>query len=145
MRITLPTSEDPELPIAPLIDCVFQLLIYFMVTCSLVKSEGDLGIRLPGVVQQSITVDMPDEQIIEVYSSGAVVHNGKQYGRPDSRDLPDLEELLIRYKQSCAGTKNKAMVTIWADNKAKHQRIVDVMSACAAAKIENVTFAGSAE
>ena len=34
------------LQIAPLIDVVFLLLIYFMVTSSLKKSEGDLGITL---------------------------------------------------------------------------------------------------
>jgi len=41
------TESTTELPIASLIDVVFLLLIYFMVTSSLKKSEADLGITLP--------------------------------------------------------------------------------------------------
>ena len=43
-------EEKVELQIAPLIDVVFLLLIYFMVTSSLKKSEADLGITLPGSI-----------------------------------------------------------------------------------------------
>ncbi len=39
-----------ELQIAPLIDVVFLLLIYFMVTASLIKKEADLSFMLPTVV-----------------------------------------------------------------------------------------------
>ena len=46
MKIALGQDTGPELEIASLIDMVFLLLIYFMVTASLVKSEGDLGIKL---------------------------------------------------------------------------------------------------
>ena len=60
MKPYLPREESPALEIASLIDMVFLLLIYFMVTASLVKSEGDLGIKLPGLVRQAVSVDMPD-------------------------------------------------------------------------------------
>ena len=36
-----------ELQIAPLIDVVFLLLIYFMVTAALIKKEGDISFMLP--------------------------------------------------------------------------------------------------
>ena len=47
------------LQIAPLIDVVFLLLIYFMVTATLRKSEADIGISLPGTVFQSQQIQMP--------------------------------------------------------------------------------------
>ena len=42
-------TEDAkmELQIAPLIDVVFLLLIYFMVTASLIKKEADISFILP--------------------------------------------------------------------------------------------------
>jgi biopolymer transport protein ExbD len=143
---------------------VFLLLIYFMVTASLIKSEGDLGIKLPGVVEQSVSVDMPDEQIIEIRESGSVILNGKEYDpmpanwtpeayqkRPPDKDDPvparalaELTETLMRYNQASKLTKNEAMVTLWAADGAKHQWVVDVMNACAEAGIENVTFTASA-
>jgi biopolymer transport protein ExbD len=145
MRANVPPVEDPELQIAPLIDCVFQLLIFFMVSASLVKSEGDLGIKLPGMAQTAVTVDMPDEQIIEVKANGDVVLNGHEYSSANSQELPDLIVTLARYKQASVASRNKPMITIWADDDAKHQRVVDVMDACAAAGIEHMTFSSAGE
>jgi biopolymer transport protein ExbD len=143
MKVNLTAEAEPELDIASLIDMVFLLLIYFMVTASLVKSEGDLGIKLPGVVQQAVAVDMPDEQIIEVRANGRIFLNGREYGTVDSQEFPELVFTLDRYRQASDAARNKALITIWAEDEAKHQRVIDVMNACAAAGIENVTFASS--
>jgi biopolymer transport protein ExbD len=145
MKLLVPRIDDPELSVASLIDMVFLLLIYFMVTASLVKSEGDLGIRLPGIVQQAVSVDMPDEQIIEVRKSGRVFLNGREFGSAASPELPELASTLTRYRVSSGAARNRAMVTIWADDDARHQRVIDVMNACAAAGIENVTFTSTLE
>ena len=145
MKVNLPTEDTPELDVSSLIDMVFLLLVFFMVTASLVKSEGDLSIRLPGIVQQSVTVDMPDEQIIEVHSTGRVYLNGLEFGEVDSNELPNLASILTRYKMASDATRNKAMVTIWAEDEAKHQRVIDVMNACAFAGIENITFTSSVD
>jgi biopolymer transport protein ExbD len=136
--------DDPELNVSSLIDMVFLLLVYFMATCSLVKSEGDLGIKLPGMVQQAVAVDMPDEQMIEVRADNRVLLNGAQYGDPNSQELPDLVVLLQRYKLSSQAANNKALITVAAEDKARHQRVIDVLNACADAGIENVTFSGAA-
>ena len=145
MKISAPAENDPELDVAPLIDMVFLLLIYFMVTASLVKSEGDLGIKLPGIVQQKVEVDMPDEQIVEVRENGRIYLNGREFGDVHSQELPELTYTLERYKAASQASKNKALITIWADDEAKHQRVVDVMNACADAGIQNVTFTSAAE
>lgn len=147
MRLKLPEPDQPDLEVSSLIDMVFLLLVYFLVTCSLVKSEGDLGIRLPGIVQQAVSVDMPDEQMIEVRENGEVVLNGRAFeGVPgDPSRMPELEEVLGRYKLASDASHNKALITIWAADKARHQRVIDVMNACAAAGIENITFTAANE
>ena len=145
MRVQAPEPDAPALDISSLIDMVFLLLIYFMVTASLVKSEGDLGIKLPGVVQQAVSVDMPDEQIIEVRETGRVFLNGREFGSVDSQEFPNLAYTLERYRLASQAAKNEALITIWAEDNAKHQRVIDVMNACAAAGIENVTFSSSLE
>jgi biopolymer transport protein ExbD len=145
MKINMPQADDPQLDVAPLIDMVFLLLVYFMVTASLVKSEADLGIRLPGMVEQADSVDMPDEQIIEITATGTVFLNGRQFDTAASRDLPELNAMLMRYRAASGAGKNKAMVTIMANDETKQQRVIDVMNACAAAGIKNVTFSASAK
>jgi biopolymer transport protein ExbD len=142
MRINMPELEEPELNVAPLIDMVFLLLVYFMVSASLVKSEGDLGIRLPGMNPTAEAVDMPDEQIVEVRANNRVYLNDREYDNFDSMDMPQLVAVLQRYKAASDAAQSKAMITINGDDKATHQRVIDVMNACASAGITNVTFAG---
>jgi biopolymer transport protein ExbD len=37
------------------------------------------------------------------------------------------------------------MITIMAEDDTAHQRVIDIMNACAAAKLKDVSFAGTAE
>ena len=140
IRVQELLDETLELQIAPLIDCVFQLLIYFMVSASLHKTEADLSISLPGSVIQAQKITMPDEQIVEIQSNGTVLMNGKKYDNDTSQDMPELIAMLNRYRLAAQATHNKALVTIQAADDVVQQRVVDVMNACAAADIKNVSF-----
>lgn len=145
MKLMLPAVDEPELSIAPLIDMTFLLLIYFISTCSLIMPEADLGIRLPGMVAQATTVEMPDEQMIEVRENGQVFLNDREFDTASSQALPELLRTLRLYKAASEASGNPALITIWADDKTPHQRVIDVMNVCATAKIKDVTFAGSSE
>ncbi len=133
-------NEKSELQIAPLIDVVFLLLIYFMVSARLKRPEADLSLALPGSVAQSVQLEIPDEQIIEVRAGGAIVLNNKVYASPDKSDLAGLEYTLLRYNQAAKLSRTKAMITVAAEDDAVHERVVDVLNACAGAGIKNVTF-----
>ena len=133
-------DEPVGLQIAPLIDVVFLLLIYFMVTSSLKKQEADLGIQLPGSVAQSKAVAIPDEQIIEVTASGSILLNGQEFKADTGHDIPELYAILTRYKLASDASQSKALVTIQADDDAVHARVIDVMNACAGAGIKHITF-----
>jgi biopolymer transport protein ExbD len=136
-------NEKTDLQIAPLIDVVFLLLIYFMVSSTLKRTEADLTLALPGSVSQSNEIQMPDEQIIEVMADGTIVLNNKAYTAQDKSDLAKLEFTLLRYQQASVLSKTKAMITIAADDDSVHERVVDVLNACAGAGIKNVTFGSS--
>jgi biopolymer transport protein ExbD len=136
-------NEKTDLQIAPLIDVVFLLLIYFMVSSTLKRTEADLTLALPGSVSQSNEIQMPDEQIIEIMADGTIVLNNKTYTEQDKSDLPKLEFTLLRYQQASILSKTKAMITIAADDDSVHERVVDVLNACAGAGIKNVTFGTS--
>ncbi len=47
MRANLPESDDVEVQMAPLIDCVFLLLIFFLVATTLKKIEVEVPLELP--------------------------------------------------------------------------------------------------
>jgi len=138
-------DEKVEIPITPMIDAVFLLLIFFMVTSTLHRQEADISFALPGVAEQSEPVEIPDEQIIEIYANGSVLLNDLEYDTPESRDLPQLVQMLTRFKATADASKVEAMITVAPEDSVKQQRVVDVLNACAAAEIENVTFATDAE
>jgi biopolymer transport protein ExbD len=133
-------EADEELQISSLIDVVFLLLIYFIVTMTLKLPESDIGIQLPGTVKQSKEVKMPAEQIIDLDAEGRVFLNNEQFGAEGSRDLPRLVETLRKYKQASDSQNTKALVTIQATADTLHQRVVDVMNACQAAGLKHMTF-----
>ncbi|MFO1489453.1 MAG: biopolymer transporter ExbD [Kiritimatiellia bacterium] len=83
-------KAEEGLSIAPLIDCVFLLLIYFVTSTSLRQLEADLGIRLPGNVQLSKSVEMPDEQIVEISADGRIILNNTTYSGDPKEQPADL-------------------------------------------------------
>ena len=131
----------PFIPMAPMIDVVFLLLIYFMVSASLHRQEADISFQLPGVVEQSEPLEMPDEQVVEISAQGQVVVNDYAYDSPGAARFIELASMLKRYQEASNSTRTEARVTIAPDDSVTHQTIVKVMDACALAGIENVNFA----
>lgn len=133
-------EADEGLQISSLIDVVFLLLIYFIVTMTIKLPESDIGIKLPGSVKQSTEVKMPAEQIIEINEEGIVFLNNEQFGKPDVHELPRLIVTLKKYKAVADSQNTKALITIQATAKTKHQRVIDVMNACQGAGLKHMTF-----
>ena len=130
-----------KIDMTPMIDCTFLLLVFFMVSSTLHRQEADISFALPGVAEQSESVEIPDEQVIEIRSDGAVVLNDLQYDAPNQSELPELIEMLERFRATAEANKVEAMLTIAPAPDVKQQRVVDVLNACSVAKIKNVTFA----
>ncbi len=128
-----------ELQISPLIDVVFLLLIYFIVTAALIKKEGDIAFMLPANVAPSEMIDIPVEVLIEIGSDGTVQVEGMRF----SRDDRNLDELVLQVQGLRAIAKSQQspfFVNILPNMDAKHSRIIDVMDACAAAGVKNLSF-----
>lgn len=128
------------MPIAPMIDCVFLLLIYFLVATSLQQEEADIAFQLPGVVEQLEPLVMPDEQIIEVTAEGQVIVNEFPYDHPEATRFDELAAMLNRFRQTSEANQTTAQVTVAPNDKAHHQSIVKVMDAIARAGITGVHF-----
>lgn len=131
----------PAMPIAPMIDVVFLLLIYFMVSATLQRQEADISFGLPGTVEQADPLDLPDEQIIEIRADGQILVNEFSYGSAAEKRLTDLAVMLTRYGQSSRANRSDASVTIAPDDSVPHQWVVRVMDACASAGIDAIAFA----
>lgn len=145
MRLNRRDTQTVEMQMGPMIDMVFLLLVFFMVTAKPVKQESDVSIGLPGTVAQEETLEIPDEQRIVIQSTGQVLLNDLPMDSPSDPNLPALHKTLLRFKEAADANKSEALVTIDAADDARHQRIVDVLNVCAKAGITGVTFADASE
>lgn len=126
--------------IAPMVDVVFVIMLFFMVMAGAVKVENELVNKLPGSTETSAAAEFNDETMISISDEGEVSLNDEPFDSPESTDLPQLRATLMRIKENADNAKQPAVVTIVSDAHAKYSRTIEVLNALAAAKISNVTF-----
>jgi len=133
-------SSAVEMQMGPMIDMVFLLLVFFMVTAKPMKPEGDINIGLPGTAEQDEPLELPDEQKVVIQNSGAIFLNEMPLADAADSNLEKLYHTLYRLSASAKAAKSEILVTLAPEDEAVHQRIVDVLNACARAGITGVTF-----
>ena len=129
MRIRDDELAEPEFSMAPLIDIVFQLLIFFMCATSYSKQERELGIELPNAASARTPELLPDEIVVNVFRDGRV----SVLGRDVARDA--LPAALLE----AAHERTDVPVTIRGDRLVPHEDVVAVMDACGVAGLTTLT------
>jgi biopolymer transport protein ExbD len=136
---------DVGFQIAPMIDVVFVIMLFFMIMAGSIKVERELNTQLPGIAVTSAPTDFVDEQIIGISSRGEITLNDQVFDSPTSTDLPQLKSTLMRLKQASGAAKSPVLITIVSDPQAKYSRTINVLDALDVAQIGNVTFTVSEE
>ena len=115
-----------QIDIAPLIDVIFQLLIFFMLSSSFTFQSG-INVKLP----KAVTSDVLKEEnfIVTITSENVTYLNGA---------VITLKELKGRLSQP--GSKDRPLL-IKADRRASVGRIVDVWDLCRDLGIERINIA----
>ncbi|MDR2981199.1 MAG: biopolymer transporter ExbD [Puniceicoccales bacterium] len=135
-------NSDVGFQIAPMIDVVFVILVFFMVLAGQVRVEYELKIKLPGAETDGDQIEIPDELTISVIENGQVAINGNEVDKPTDRNLVNLYAEISRLKQNAKHSQTKLLVTLEAEETANYDRIALVLDTLAAAgAAENVTFA----
>lgn len=135
-----PNDGSIGFQIAPMIDVVFVIMLFFMVMAGEVKVEKELNSQLPGTTEASNSVAFSDEQIITISEEGNVSLNDEPMDSPANQNLAQLKGTLLRLKENADAAKTQVIVTVISDEKAKYGRTIEVLDAIAVAKIECVSF-----
>src|ERR1700759_4957962 len=105
-----PSVTDGNLgfQIAPMIDVVFVIMLFFMVMAGAVKVEHELKTALPSSTpSDSKDVEMPEEIIVAVAEDDTVTMNDEEFDSPTSKQLPSLTNDLIRLKKDADARGSK--------------------------------------
>lgn len=130
MRIRDPEGmSEPEFSMAPLIDIVFQMLIFFMVATTYNSQEKDLSIELPFAESAEEPEKTPEEIVIDVARDGHVSVSGRAVER----------DALVAALVEASGRRAEVPVTVRGDRLVHHEDVVAVLDACGLAGLSNVS------
>jgi biopolymer transport protein ExbD len=133
--------DSPEIPIAPMIDCVFLMLVYFMTTSSLEKSEADLACPSGQAGMAADPLEAVDEQRLQVSSNGAVLWNGSRFELLGSADGgASLRVRLEAFRRTCGQSGSEPSLRVEPEPEAPHQALVTLLDAVTLAGIESIHF-----
>lgn len=135
-----PESIHLGFQIAPMIDIVFVIMLFFMVQAAFIQVEQELNLKLPGTIEPGQEVDIIEETIIQVMETGEVLLNDELIGMPEDTRLAKLTSTMLRLDESAKAAGSKTVVTIMAEEFAPYQRVIDVLNALSVARVQNVTF-----
>ncbi|MBP6600877.1 MAG: biopolymer transporter ExbD [Verrucomicrobiales bacterium] len=125
------SQQGAELELAPMIDVVFLLLIFFIVSWQSARFERDMDISVPSAEEAENKDRQAGEIIINVRKDGTVILNG----------LEVTEEQLLAKLVAVSEAFPDQAVILRGSSEASFQAIIDVLDHVKKAGIWNVAFA----
>lgn len=126
-------TRSVDFNVTPLIDVVFLLIIFFLVSSHLAQQETQLELALPAAASGKETDDASVARVtLNVLEDGVLMLGSKEVV---------AEEISRRLTIERRETSNDLEVRIRADRNLEYQHIEPLLLACAQAKIWNVSFA----
>lgn len=131
MKFQSRQPEPANMQLAPMIDIVFLLLIFFIVTWQFTRAETELSVSVPTAQEGADPQRQIGEIIINILGDGTI--------RIDANTV-DLDQLLEKLSKIAKVFENQP-VRIRGDGGVQYQRIVEVIDTCQKAGIWNISFA----
>jgi len=132
MNIRPDQKEPLEVNITPLIDVVFLLLIFFMVSTTF-ERESEIEIVLP---EATASAETTDEFVLQI----TIDEEGTYYIN-HQRVINTKLETLMKAMQLVAGERKDPPIILSADAKTPHQAVVTAMDAARRLGFVRLNFA----
>lgn len=127
------TKEAPRVDLTPMVDVVFLLLIFFMISTTFVETQG-LTIKLPKASASKVPQEKKE---VQVYLS----KEGDIFLQEEQLTLDQLRGRLSGY-----GEQRKGMIfLLMADREAQHGGVVQLMDMAKKAGFEKLAIATEKE
>jgi len=127
MRLDLDDGGDIGLDMGPMIDCVFLLLIFFLVSTTMKKPEMEIAVELPEPAISAQPNAERESTVIAIDQDGVFYVSGVPVGQSELhrrlRDIGQADPL--------------AHVRIDVDRRAPSRFLVQVMDLCAFEGLKN--------
>lgn len=123
--------QHPGIQLAPLVDVLLLLLIFFLMTWNAARNENELDVKVPKASAAREKTAPIGDVIVNVKSDGNVVVNRRNLS---SAELMELLKGLVQLNADQA-------VVIRGDETGAYKNVVGVLNICSEAGVTNVAFA----
>jgi biopolymer transport protein ExbD len=123
--------QHPGIQLAPLVDVLMLLLIFFLLTWSASRSENELDVKVPKASAAKEKMAPPGDVVVNVKTDGSVIVNRRPMTGSELNDL--LQNLVKLYPEQA--------VVIRGDEGGAYKNVVNVLNICSEAGVSNVAFA----
>jgi biopolymer transport protein ExbD len=123
--------HHPGIQLAPLVDVLLLLLIFFLLTWNAARNENELDVKVPKASAAKEKSAPVGDVVVNVKADGNVVVNRRTL---TSAELNDLLKSLVQLNSEQA-------VIIRGDEAGAYKNIIGVLNICTDAGITNVAFA----
>ncbi len=123
--------QHPGIQLAPLVDVLLLLLIFFLLTWNAARNENELDVKVPKASAAKEKSAPVGDVVVNVKADGNVVVNRRTL---NAAELTDLLKSLIQLNSEQA-------VIIRGDEAGAYKNIIGVLNICTEAGITNVAFA----
>ena len=125
------TPHHPGIQLAPLVDVLLLLLIFFLLTWNAARNENELDVKVPKATSAKEKSAPIGDVVVNVKADGNVVVNRRTLSGPE---LTDLLKSLVQLDAEQA-------VVIRGDETGAYKNVVGVLNICSEAGVTNVAFA----
>ena len=127
---TYSVDEAPGINLTPLIDVMFNLILFFMVATRFSEMEREIDVQVPQVAEAKPMTSPPQEIVVNIQDDGSVMLHG---------DPVSLVQLSTTLREARERYEDQS-VLIRGDGRAVYQYVADVMSACTEAGIRHLNL-----
>ena len=121
-------NEMMQIPVIPLVDTVFNLLIFFLVATKVAEAERELPVMLPDATEAQALTTKPREVIVNINAQGQYVVSTRTV---------TLHELDLVLKAAWANNPGRVPVVLRADKRCRWEFVVAAINSCKKNKIRD--------
>ena len=130
MRLKKAAEQDFEIPLIPMIDCLFVLLVFFLVATTLKKTDKELPVQLP---ESGVAVDTEQQSDTLVLGLG---RGGQKFVAGEAVTTEVLHERLA----AAARANPQRRVRVDADVATPYVAVIEVVELCEFYGLRHVGF-----
>ncbi|HTN74122.1 MAG TPA: biopolymer transporter ExbD [Pirellulaceae bacterium] len=136
MAVNIKKGGSAAIDFTPMIDMVFNLLIFFMVTTEFAKEDRELTVKLPSASEARPLTAQPQDVFININDKGEFYVNRKFMA------IDDVEAYL---RQKVTDNPANLSVKINADGRVSFQPVVAAMNVCNKAGVRDYSVVTQGE